>query len=59
MVNTVAPEALMIGSFTTALFKEGAPVLIGLFFMSIGAQIQLRTALPSLEKGVVILRTRW
>ncbi|QGK68319.1 hypothetical protein GIY23_00955 [Allosaccharopolyspora coralli] len=49
----------MIGSFTTALFKEGAPVLIGLFFMSIGAQIQLRTALPSLEKGVVILRTRW
>ncbi|MFA5703614.1 MAG: 2-keto-3-deoxygluconate permease [Advenella sp.] len=29
--NTFAPEVLNIGSFTTALFKNGLAVLIGLF----------------------------
>ena len=28
VVNTLAPEALEIGSFTTALFKNGALALI-------------------------------
>ena len=59
VVNTLAPDALMIGSFTTALFKEGAAVLIGLFFMSIGSQIQVRTALPSIEKGLVMLLAKY
>lgn len=59
IINTAAPGALGIGSFTTALFKEGAPVLIGLFFMSIGAQIQLRSALPSVEKGLVMLLAKY
>ena len=51
LINTFAPAILNIGSFTTALFKNGVPVLIGLFFMCIGAQIQLRAALPAVEKG--------
>lgn len=55
IVNTVAPQALEIGGFTTALFKEGAPVLIALFFVCMGSQIQVRAAVPSLEKGVVML----
>jgi 2-keto-3-deoxygluconate permease len=55
VVNTVAPEALMIGSFTTALFKNGLAVLIGLFFLAVGSQISFRTALPSVEKGFVLL----
>ena len=59
LVNTLAPDLLMIGSFTTALFKEGAPVLIGLFFLSVGAQIQLRAALPSIEKGLVLLLAKY
>lgn len=59
VVNTVAPDALGIGSFTTALFKDGAAVLIGLFFMSIGSQIQLKTALPAVEKGLVMLFAKY
>ena len=59
VVNTVFPEVLEIGSFTTALFKEGAPVLIGLFFLSVGAQIQLRAALPAVEKGLVLLFAKY
>lgn len=59
VMNTVAPDALMIGSFTTALFKDGAAVLIGLFFMSIGSQIQVKTALPSIEKGLVMLFAKY
>ncbi|TLP77224.1 2-keto-3-deoxygluconate permease [Nesterenkonia sphaerica] len=54
-VNTFFPEILDIGSFTTALFRDGAPVLIGLFFMCIGAQINLRSATPALEKGLALL----
>ncbi len=55
VVNTVAPEALMIGSFTTALFKSGLAVLIGLFFLAVGSQISFKAALPSVEKGAVLL----
>jgi len=58
-LNTLAPDALAIGSFTTALFKDGAAVLIGLFFMSIGSQIRVRTALPSVEKGLVMLFAKY
>jgi 2-keto-3-deoxygluconate permease len=57
--NTFFPELLGMGSFTTALFKEGAPVLIGLFFLAIGSQISLKTALPSLEKGAVLTLTKF
>ncbi len=59
VVNTVLPDVLAIGSFTTALFKDGAPVLIGLFFLSVGAQIQLRAALPAVEKGLVLLLAKY
>jgi 2-keto-3-deoxygluconate permease len=55
IVNTFAPAVLDIGSFTTALFKSGAPVLIGLFFMSIGAQIDVKAAVPSIEKGLALI----
>lgn len=57
--NTFAPAVLEMGSFTTALFKSGAPVLIGLFFMSIGAQIDVRAAVPSLEKGLVLITGKY
>lgn len=59
LVNTAFPETLAIGSFTTALFKEGAAVLIGLFFMSVGSQIDVRAALPSVEKGLVLLFAKY
>lgn len=59
LFNTFVPSALQVGSFTTALFKEGAPVLIGLFFFTMASQIRLRAAVPALEKGVVMLLAKY
>lgn len=59
MFNTFAPQILDIGSFTTALFKNGLAVLIGLFFLAVGSQISFKTALPSVEKGVVLLLAKF
>lgn len=59
LINTFFPESLEIGAFTTALFRDGAPVLIGLFFVAVGSQISFRTALPSLEKGLVLVLAKY
>ena len=59
MFNTFAPQILDIGSFTTALFKNGLAVLIGLFFLAVGSQISFKTALPSVEKGLVLLISKF
>lgn len=37
VINTFAPQALDIGGFTTALFKNGAAPLIGAFLLCMGA----------------------
>ncbi|WP_210399945.1 MULTISPECIES: 2-keto-3-deoxygluconate permease [unclassified Corynebacterium] len=55
LTNTFAGEALEIGSFTTALFRDGTTVLIALFFVAVGSQINIKSAVPSLEKGAVLL----
>ncbi|MCL8026870.1 2-keto-3-deoxygluconate permease [Nocardioides bruguierae] len=55
LINTVAPQVLEIGSFTTALFKDGAVPLIAMFFFVMGSQIRLGSVSSSLEKGVVML----
>jgi 2-keto-3-deoxygluconate permease len=39
LMNTFAPEALKMGGFTTALFKEGALTLIAVLILATGAQI--------------------
>ena len=54
LVNTFAPEALNIGSFTTQLFKMGALPLIGVLLLCSGAQITMRTAGLALYKGMVL-----
>lgn len=59
ITNTFAPGILDIGSFTTALFRDGTPVLIGLFFLAVGSQISLKTAGPSLEKGLTLLLAKY
>ena len=53
-VNTLFPVFLKIGSFTTALFKNGGNCLIAVLFLCSGAQIQFRSAGQALYKGVVI-----
>ncbi|QGU03403.1 2-keto-3-deoxygluconate permease [Corynebacterium comes] len=59
IMNTFFPDVLDIGAFTTALFRDGAPVLIGLFFVAVGSQISFRTALPSLEKGLTLVLAKY
>lgn len=51
IVNTFAPEALQVGGFTTALFKEGAPALIGAFLFCMGAGIYIKAAPKALLIG--------
>lgn len=54
LVNTFAPQSLMIGSFTTALFKQGALPLIGVLLFCSGAQITIKTAGVALWKGFLL-----
>lgn len=56
LVGMFAPEALGIGSFTTALFKNSAAPLIALLIFATGMQITLRSSGPVLaHTGVVLL----
>lgn len=55
LMNTFFPQALELGSFTTALFKNGTGALLGLFFFCMGAQLDVRTTGPTLQKGLAIL----
>lgn len=58
IVNTFAPKSLEIGSFTTALFKNGALPLIAVLLFCSGAQITIKTAGVALWKGVVLNSTK-
>jgi 2-keto-3-deoxygluconate permease len=55
LVNTFIPGVLDVGSFTTALFRDGTGALLGLFFFCMGAQLDFRTTGVTLEKGFAIL----
>lgn len=51
VINTFAPQALEIGGFTTALFKNGAAPLIGAFLLCMGAGISVKAAPRALLRG--------
>jgi 2-keto-3-deoxygluconate permease len=55
IINTFFPQVLEIGGVTTALFRDGTAVLLGLFFFCLGSQLNVRTTGPTFEKGVAIL----
>lgn len=59
VVNTFAPGLLRIGSFTEALFVDGALAFIALFLLCAGAQINLTDAGVSLGKGTALLAMKW
>ena len=54
-VNTLFPQVLEIGGFTTALLQDGALTLIAAFLVCMGAQIPIRTVGVPLQKGAAIL----
>ena len=54
LINTFAPEFFKIGGFTTALFKNGALPLIGMFLFCMGAQMNFNVAPRALKKGAIL-----
>lgn len=58
IVGTFAMPALDIGSFTTALFRDSALVLIGLLIFATGTHITARTSGPVLAHAGVLLLTK-
>lgn len=54
-INTFFPQLLDVGSFTTALFRDGTGTLLGLFFFCMGSQINFRQTTATLQKGTAIL----
>lgn len=54
-INTFFPQVLDVGSFTSALFRDGTAALLGLFFFCLGSQLNLKSTGPTLEKGIAIL----
>lgn len=55
VVGTFAMPALEIGSFTTALFRDGALALIALLIFATGTHVTVRTSGPVLAHAATIL----
>ena len=59
LINSFAPGALRIGGFTTALFQQGAPVLIAMFMVCMGSQINFRQDSQPIYRGAVLTLTKF
>jgi len=53
LINTFFPQALTIGGFTQALFKDGASALIGMFLFCMGSQISIKQAGTPIKRGTI------
>lgn len=59
VINTFFPQVLSIGGFTTAMFKQGALPILGVFLFCMGSQMSFRVAPRSLKKGVILTVTKY
>jgi len=59
IINTLFPQALMIGGFTTAMFKEGALPILGVFLFCMGSQISFSVAPRALKKGIILTVSKY
>ncbi|MFC6764996.1 2-keto-3-deoxygluconate permease [Natrinema soli] len=59
VINTFFPQALEVGGFTTALFKDGALPLIAAFLVCMGAGITVNEAPQALKQGTAITATKF
>lgn len=53
-INTVFPQFFEIGGFTTGLFKNGQPAMMGLFLIICGSAISIKEVGMPLYKGTVL-----
>lgn len=54
LINTVFPQALQIGGFTSNLFKTGAMPILAVFLFANGAQINAKQAGEPVLKGAAL-----
>jgi 2-keto-3-deoxygluconate permease len=59
IINSTCPQVLAVGSFTTALFRDGSFALIGAFLVCMGAGMDFRVAPRALKKGLVVTLTKY
>jgi 2-keto-3-deoxygluconate permease len=60
LINTFAPEALKIGSYTSAIFShDGLQAMIGLQLFFIGTKLKVRQAPEALKRGGVLLIAKY
>jgi 2-keto-3-deoxygluconate permease len=54
VISTVFPQFFGIGGFTTGLFKNGQPAMMGLFLILCGSSINIKQVGMPLYKGTVL-----
>ena len=59
LINTIFPQALQIGGFTTNLFKTGALPILAVFLFANGAQINIKQAGEPVLKGVTLTLSKF
>lgn len=57
-INTLFPDALKVGGFTQALFKDSTQTLLALFVLCAGSQIDVKKAKVAVTKGIVLTVTK-
>ncbi len=56
LINTFCPQILQIGTYTTATFTSAGTIAItGVFFVCVGAQLQVRTIPKVIRRGGTLL----